>query len=147
MYTYYFILHSCTPYQKSLYGSLGLLWLFSMSRVLFRGPWPLLLSKHDIIALHNFSFVSLAELANWHPACILHGFCLPKFHPLSIFPRLCCSFYCHYESKMLFCSAILTVHVFQQIQVIPGSNIPSQSKAKKWNTLGYSFLKNIKLLI
>lgn len=53
-------------------------------------PQPPLLSKHNTIVFYNFCFVSLAEL-NWHPTCLLHDFCLPKLHSLSISPKLCCS--------------------------------------------------------
>lgn len=52
-------------------------------------PWSPLFSKHNIIVLLNFCFVSLAELS-WHPACILPDSYLPELLQV-ISPRLCYS--------------------------------------------------------
>lgn len=54
-------------------------------------PQALLFSEHNIVIIvHSSCFASLAELG-WPPACVLRGFCLPDFQPLSVSARLCCS--------------------------------------------------------
>lgn len=76
------------PLSEVLIGSLG------PSLAVFNVPCPFYVArppfpcKCSIIVLHNFCFVSRAQ---WHLDCILCGFCLPKLHPSSISPRLCCS--------------------------------------------------------
>lgn len=86
---------------KSLYSSLGPSLVVSSIWCPFNVavPWPLLLSKCNIVILCNLYFVSLAELS-WLPACVLHDFSFVCFFKATLFPLLD-------KSKMLFCSTIL----------------------------------------